>query len=450
MSGNRDTSRESQITTDTDTIRGWGDTHELTPVRYEEDGETRLALVRESEMGEHHDRMDWGDFEGELRDREMVVVRHDESAGDVDVVERTEAVGTAALTTEEVEEELIEGETIESEFTERAVVEHTVVEEVTVESEVTDREMVESDTVDAELITRDVEHCEVTSVDTTDAGIEALGTFGTGTRSDLACDVAVTIDEAWTVTKENVERITIESRIVEADVEETETVESDTVRETVDIEGVERTVLEGELVDSPETARVAVEEGNVESRFREDDAIETHLLRSQTIEEEVSIRREVTGEIADAETLASETISHAAVESEIVDAADYDRELAVGPSTTADERTAGVDDTETLEADEPATEEPATAERSAGETARIEPTDDDVGKTVVNASGDEVGMVSAVENDRMYVDPHPSITDRIRTALGWGSDDDDTYPVDEEHVSRIEDDEVVLGVDRQG
>jgi len=447
MSGNRDTSRESRITTDADTIRGWGETHELTPVRYEESGETRLALVPESEMAEDHTRLDWADFEGELRDREMVAVRHDEAAGDVDVVERAEAVGTAALTTEEVEESLIEGETIESEFTERAVVEHTVVEEVTVESEVSDRELVESDTVDAQLISRDVEHCEVTSVDTTDAGIEAIDTFGTGTRSELACDVAVTIDEAWTVTKENVERITIESRIVQADVEETETVESDTVRETVDIEGVERTVLEGELVDSPETARAAVDEGNVESHFREDDTIETHLLRTQVIEEDVSIRREVTGEIADAETLASETISHAAVESEIVDAEEYDAELATGGRAAAAERSAGVEDTETLEADEPATDESTTA---ADDTVRIEPTEDDVGKTVVNASGDEVGMVSAVENDRMYVDPHPSITDRIRTALGWGGDDEDTYPVDEDHVSRIEDDEVVLGVDRQG
>ncbi|WP_436930869.1 hypothetical protein [Halosimplex halobium] len=452
MSENRDTARGSQITTDSNRIREWGDAHDRVPVRYEEDGETRLGLYRESDVADRHSRLDWDEFETELRDREMVVVRHDEETGDMDVVERTEAVGTAALSSEEVEEQLIEGETIESEFTERAVVEHTVVEEVTVESEVVDRELVESDTVDAELVSREVEDCEVTSVDTTDAGIEAIDTFGSGTRSEVACDVAVTLDEGWTVTKENVERITIESRVVQADVEETETVESDAVRETVDIEGVERTVLEGELVDSPETAQVAVEEGNVESRFREDDAIETHLFRSQVVEEDVSVRREVTGEITDAETLSSETISHAAVESEIVDAEEYDAELVVEDREAATGAAAGVEDTGTLEADEPATEEPAAAERSgaADDPARIEPTEDDVGKTVVNASGDEVGMVAAVENDRMYVDPHPSITDRIRTALGWGNDDDDTYPVDEDHVARIEDDEVVLGVDRQG
>jgi len=438
MSEDRDPSRQSQITTDTETIRGWGDTHELIPVRYEHEGETRLALVPESEATDHHSRLDWEEFEGELRDRELVVVRHDETAGDVDVVERAAAVGTVALTAEEAQERSSEGETIESEFTDRAVVEHTVVEAVTLESEVTDRELIASDTVDAELRTRDVEGCEVTSVDTTDEGIEAIDavdTFERGTRSAVACDVAVTLDESWTVAKENVERITVESRIVQADAGEAGTVESDTVRETVDIEGVERTVLEGELVDSPATAQVAVEEGTVESRFREDDAIETHLLRTQVVEEEVSVRREVTGEVADAETLASTTLSYVAVESEIVDADDYDGVFLAGGRAAAADRDASIEDEEPLEADE---------------SVRVEPTEDDVGKAVVNAGGDEVGMVSAVEDDRLYVDPHPSITDRIRTALGWGSDEDDTYPVDEDHVARIEDDGVVLGVDRRG
>jgi len=48
MSGDRDTSRESQITTDRDTIRNWGEAHEMVPVRYEEDGETHVDMVPES------------------------------------------------------------------------------------------------------------------------------------------------------------------------------------------------------------------------------------------------------------------------------------------------------------------------------------------------------------------------------------------------------------------
>ncbi|WP_135366510.1 hypothetical protein [Halosimplex halophilum] len=450
MSEKRDASRQSQITTDTDTVRDWGDSHGRVPVRYEEGGETRLGLYPESEVEERHSRLDWEEFDEHMREHDMVVVRHGDE-GEFEVMDRSEVASHAAVSDQEVEETLLEGETVESKFTERAVVEHTVVEEVTVESEVSDREMVESDTVDVEMISREVEDCEVTDLDTTDVGMEALNTFGSGTHTEVDCEVEVTVDEAWTVTKENVERVTIESRVVDTDVEETETVETDTMRETVDLEGVEQTVLEGELVASPHAAEQAVEEGHVESRFRDDDVIETHLFRTQVIEEDLSVRRMITGEISDAETLSSETISHAVVESDIVEPAEYERELVV-EDREATGSAAGVEDTETLEADEPATEEPAAAERSgaADETARIEPTEDDVGKTVVNASGDEVGMVASVENDRMYVDPHPSITDRIRTALGWGNDDDDTYPVDEDHVARIEDDEVVLGVDRQG
>jgi len=438
MSGERDTRRESQITTDTKTIRNWGETHGMVPVRYEEGGETHVDMVPESAVEEHHERRDWDAFESDMREHEMVVVRHDE-ANEMAVVDRHEAVSHGAITDEAVEEALLEGETVQSEFTERAVVERTIVEEVTVESEVTNRELIETDTVDAELISREVEDCTVTNVDAADAGIEALDTFGTGTRSELACDVEVTIDEAWTVTKENVEQVTIESRVVEADVEETDTLESDTIRETVDLEGVEQTVLRGELVDSREAADRAIESGHVESWFREDDAIETHLIRSQVVGEDLSVRRLVTGEVTDAETLTSETIAHRAVESDIVEPAEYDRKLdaaAVGTGT-------GVADTESLEADEPITTGESTADTAT-------PSQDDKGKTVVNASGDEIGMVAAVEDGQMYVDPHPSITDRIKTALGWSDHDEDTYPVDPDHIARIERDEVVLGVDREG
>ncbi|WP_123538545.1 hypothetical protein [Halosimplex salinum] len=441
MSGERNTPRESQITSDTDTIRDWGKTHEVSPVRYEEEGETRHSLVRESDIDDRHERLDWDEFDTHMRDNDMVVVRHEEGDGEFDVIDRTEVVGHAAITDEDVEERLLEGETVRSEFTERSVVERTIVEEMTVESEVTDRELVESDTVDVELISRDVEDCRVTDVDTTDPGLEALDTFGTSARSEVDCDVEVTIDEAWTVTKENIERVTIESRIVESNVEETDTLETDTIRETVDLEGVERTVLEGELVDSPHTAEQAVERGHVESQFGEDDTIFTHLMRTQVVEEELSVRRLVTGEVSDAETLTSETISHVAVESDIVDPDEHDVDLAAEDLTTTSEA------------------RPASGEESAAdvdyETAEtsetVRPTEDEKGKTVVNASGDEVGMVTAVEGGQMYVDPHPSITDRIRTALGWGAgDDDDTYPVDNDHVARIEEDQVVLGVDREG
>ncbi|WP_254862890.1 PRC-barrel domain containing protein [Halovivax gelatinilyticus] len=70
--------------------------------------------------------------------------------------------------------------------------------------------------------------------------------------------------------------------------------------------------------------------------------------------------------------------------------------------------------------------------------------DDDVGKTVVNASGEEVGLVSAVEHDTLRVKPDPGITDSIKAALGWEGTSENTYPLQEESIDRITDDEIRL------
>ena len=75
-------------------------------------------------------------------------------------------------------------------------------------------------------------------------------------------------------------------------------------------------------------------------------------------------------------------------------------------------------------------------------------TDDDVGKTVVNGDGDDVGLVSAVKHGTAYVDPDPGITTRITAALGWENiDDEDGYPLQEEAVATVTDDEVRLRSD---
>lgn len=69
--------------------------------------------------------------------------------------------------------------------------------------------------------------------------------------------------------------------------------------------------------------------------------------------------------------------------------------------------------------------------------------EDDEGKSVV--MGDEkVGMVTSVEHGTAYVDPDPGITDRIKATLDWGDRDEDTYPLQEDAVDTITDDEVRL------
>ncbi|WP_324664641.1 hypothetical protein [Haloarcula sediminis] len=446
MSQDRNEHTESQVTTDADTIRSWAGTHTMVPVHREVGDEPHLEVVPEDEIHADHREMEWTEFERELRDRGMVVVRSGESAGDVDVVDRSSVISRATVGSEAVEEALIEGETVESEITERRVVEHVVVEEATVESEIVDRETIQSDIVAVDLLATDVTECSVSRAEPPEESTTDLTWFQPGTNLDDPYDVEIDVDERWEVTRDVVERITIESQVVDTDVEETETVESDTMRETVDIEGVTQTVLEGELVESPETAAAAVEHGHVESQFREDNAIETNLLRRQTIDEEMTVSKVITGEVSDAETVSSDAISHTVVDSEIVEQGEYDVDLAATVAAADTEATADTDPA----AGEPAAGGAPTADADpAGDgDMRVTPMEEDEGKTVVNPDGEEVGMVVDVDNSQLYVDPHPSITDRIRTALGWSDHDDDSYLLGTDHIDHIDDDQVVLRMER--
>lgn len=69
-------------------------------------------------------------------------------------------------------------------------------------------------------------------------------------------------------------------------------------------------------------------------------------------------------------------------------------------------------------------------------------TDDDEGKKVVDESGDEVGIVADVQHGTAHVDPNPGVTDTVKSKLGWGDRDEDTYPLQEEMVSSVTDDEI--------
>lgn len=71
-------------------------------------------------------------------------------------------------------------------------------------------------------------------------------------------------------------------------------------------------------------------------------------------------------------------------------------------------------------------------------------TDDDEGKRVVDESGDQVGIVSDVQHGTAHIDPDPGITDKVKSKLGWGDRDEDTYPLQDEMVSSVTDDEIRL------
>jgi|GEM_PF-4543268 len=67
---------------------------------------------------------------------------------------------------------------------------------------------------------------------------------------------------------------------------------------------------------------------------------------------------------------------------------------------------------------------------------RTRPTGDDEGKDVIDASGERIGEVSEHRGDTIVVDADPSITDQIKSVLGWG-ETDDAYRIDEGQIDRI-------------
>lgn len=77
-------------------------------------------------------------------------------------------------------------------------------------------------------------------------------------------------------------------------------------------------------------------------------------------------------------------------------------------------------------------------------TDRSHVTERDVGKRLLDAGGDEVGMIAGVEGDRIEVDPDPGTFDRVKARFGWKDRDQDTFTIDETEVADVTDDEVTL------
>ncbi len=71
-------------------------------------------------------------------------------------------------------------------------------------------------------------------------------------------------------------------------------------------------------------------------------------------------------------------------------------------------------------------------------------TPNDEGKQVVNKAGETVGMVTAVEGHSVHVNPDPGLTDTIKSKLGWGDADEETYSIEQSDIASVTDDEVQL------
>lgn len=71
-------------------------------------------------------------------------------------------------------------------------------------------------------------------------------------------------------------------------------------------------------------------------------------------------------------------------------------------------------------------------------------TDDEVGKPVENAAGEEVGVVATVEGDVAHVRPAADAVDSIKSSIGWEGVADETHPLASDAVREITDETVRL------
>lgn len=79
---------------------------------------------------------------------------------------------------------------------------------------------------------------------------------------------------------------------------------------------------------------------------------------------------------------------------------------------------------------------------------RVVPEPADEGKDVVGTDHRNVGTVTEVRGNTMYVDPNTTLTKRVVRRLDRDENRTTDFPVTSEFIERIDADEVVLTVER--
>ncbi|WP_226022882.1 hypothetical protein [Halomicrobium salinisoli] len=500
-----DYSEERRISRDRNTIRDWGDEHGYVPVRHRDRDE--VTLVSEDRIEEDHERLDWDDFHSHLDDEDRVVTHSEAGDEPLTVTDHTTAADQAGIEREELQNQLLEGEVVTTQIEETTVVETVVVEEASLESELIDTEIVDDRIVDVDLLERSCSNCDVvetgrmenddwfdrdrfvtslrdssdyesrTLVDdetmmtsgtmddetmTTDETMEADETMATDesmeadetmdadettttattdldqsrVEREFPYDVEVDVQESWAVQREITERYTVESRISDTHVSEADTIED----HDIDVEGLQRSIVEQGLIGQAEERDPdqILSQCQIQTEYREGDKVHTQFERSRIVEDEVADEMRV---YADATAADMQAMDIAYQDEHVTDTTE---DTAVTTETeTVETETVETEtvETETEEVDEVGTD---TDEAVVDEGIRLG--EGDVGKEVVDATGATVGEVTRVTADgnEMFVDAHHGIGDRIKSALNWGSQDDEDYAIYASQVEDVDDDRVRL------
>lgn len=416
-----DEAQQRRMTSDPERIREWAEARDAVPVRVQDSEGHGHSFTRRDEMGEHHEEYTWDEFEERFEGEDLVFVYHEEEPtgeemGFFEIVEREQAFERADLGRDELEDSLRSGETVTTEIVETQVVEREIVERDTIESEVIDTDLVEREVVDSELVDRDIVETEFVSDDM----------------------IEVTVDETHMDTIEEIERYIVESEVVDVDIEQDEELERDDIRTDIELESVQRSILESDVVRSNVTPDDVVQQEVIQSQRTEGDAVQSELLERRTIEEEVTERLRMRYMLEDTELIESEVLTSEVLEGEIIDVDEYES-MGIGEMETGTTETTG---DETMASTGTDTEMGTTDEMA--ESPAMELSQDDQGKDVVDESGQQIGMVAEVEGQTAYVDPEPGLTDRLKARMDWGGHGDDDYPVESSQILEITDDEVVI------
>jgi hypothetical protein len=73
--------------------------------------------------------------------------------------------------------------------------------------------------------------------------------------------------------------------------------------------------------------------------------------------------------------------------------------------------------------------------------------EDDEGKFLVDATGEQLGIVTEVEGNTAWVDPDPGIAESWMEALGWSDADEDDFTVNGDAIDEVTDDELRVYAD---
>ena len=442
--------------TNRDEIRRWADDNDLVPARRRDvDRRDRVELVRRDGLGEDHEEQDWDTFHESFDERNLAVVhRADAGGGSFHLVDRDEVAGCDEIDGALVEE-LLEGDTVRTEVTEREVVEKEVVEELTLESELVESEVVERALVDTEIVAEELVGVAVAEqtdaevsddADRTSARIadDADRTYlgeddGETVEIEESGVVGLDIDETRIETEERIEEKTVETRVVETDVPGEAGVDERSVDTDIDVDNVHEHVRQSSVIDTG--TGDALDQQYVETEIDGDDRATSTVREHRTIENEVTERKVVYAAIADVEIEDTELVGREEVERSLLESdetVDLSDAAAAGLTAPTGPMFAGAG-----VAPETAAPTMQTAERTPG-TGENRVTGRLMGMDVERADGTTLGIVSDVDEDedRIYVDEDPGLTDKLKADLHWSDEGDATLAG--EQIREVRRDAVVV------